>query len=97
MSYACFYEVPSDEAMYERVKAEIGEARPEGLVVHLVVKSNGGLRHVGVWDSQEDWERFRAERVAPALGKVLTAAGFQQLPPRPVEEGLPVVDVWTGV
>jgi hypothetical protein len=96
MPYACSYEVPADEQLYRKVMSEIGPDTPEGLVVHLVVESEGGLRHFGVWDSQADWERFRDERVEPAVGKVLTAAGFSQLPPRPVVEELAVVDIVIG-
>jgi hypothetical protein len=96
MSYACSYEVPSDEQLYRQVKTEVGEEQPRGLIVHLVVKSDGGLRHIGVWESRADWERFRDERVQPAVGKVLTAAGFSNLPPRPVEQEMDVVDVLTG-
>ncbi len=96
MSYACSYEVPSDEQLYRQVKAEVGDEQPKGLIVHLVVKSEGGLRHIGVWETQADWERFRDERVQPAVGKVLTAAGFTHLPPRPVEQEMDVVDVLTS-
>ena len=96
MPYACSYKVPADEQLYRRVKSEIGEEAPKGLVVHLVVESEGGLRHIGVWDTRSDWERFRDERIQPAVGKVLTAAGFSQLPPRPVEEEMAVVDVVIG-
>lgn len=96
MAYACTYDVPADEQLYQRVKTEIGPDTPEGLIVHLVVHSEVGLRHIGVWDSRADWERFRDERVEPAVGRVLTAAGFSQLPPRPIEEEMGVVDVLTG-
>ena len=96
MPYACSYKVPADEHLYRKVKSEIGEEAPKGLVVHLVVESEGGLRHIGVWDTRSDWERFRDERIQPAVGKVLTAAGFSQLPPRPVEEEMAVVDVVIG-
>jgi hypothetical protein len=96
MPYACSYEVPADEQLYRRVKSEIGEEAPKGLVVHLVVHSEGGLRHIGVWDSRADWERFRDERVQPAVARVLTAAGFSRLPPRPAEDEMDVVDVLTG-
>ena len=96
MPYACSYTVPADEQLYREVKSEIGEEPAKGLVVHLVVENKGGLRHIGVWDTRADWERFRDERIQPAVGKVLTAAGFSQLPPRPVEEEMAVVDVLIG-
>jgi hypothetical protein len=96
MSYAFFYDVPGTEELYQRIKAEIGDEPAKGLVVHLVVKLDGGLRHFNVWESKQDWERYRHERVGPAVGKVLAAAGVTQRPPEPVEQQLEVVDVWTG-
>ena len=94
--YACSYEVPADEQMYLRVKEAIGPEQPHGLVTHLVVKSDQGLRHIGVWEDQADWERFRDERVQPAVRRVLQGAGVTQLPPPPVEETLEVVDLLTA-
>ena len=96
MAYAVQYEVPGNEKIYSKVKAEIGEETPVGLVVHFVVKSEGGLRHFEIWDSQRDWERFRDERVEPAVGKVLSLLGFEGQPPAPEEQLLDVVDVWRG-
>jgi hypothetical protein len=96
MSFACYYDVPADEQFYRRVAAELGEDEPDGLVLHLVVKHDGGLRHTELWKSKDDWERFRHERVAPALDKVFEAAGFEERPPRPVEYEIEVVDIRTG-
>ena len=97
MPYAVQYDVPANEQFYSTVKAEIGDERPEGLVVHLVVKRDAGLRHIGVWDSRENWERFQRERVEPAIGKVFAAAGFAQRPPQPEEHEMDVIDVWRGI
>lgn len=96
MSYACQYDVPTDERMYQQVKALIGDNPPDGLVLHLVVNYERGLRHTTIWDSRADWERFRTERVQPAVDKVLMAAGFAEIPPRPVELALHVVDLQLG-
>lgn len=96
MPYAFQLDIPTDEQFYEKVKAEIGDEQPQGLISHLVVKQDGGLRHIDVWESKEDWDRFSAERVGPAVGKLLRASGATDLPPAPVEQELDVVDTWIG-
>jgi hypothetical protein len=96
MSYAYQYDTPADEPLYRRVVAEIGDEPADGLIVHLVVKHDHGLRHIGVWNSRQDWERYRTQRVEPALATVMAAAGFDQLPPRPQEEELAVIGVDIG-
>lgn len=96
MPYALQYDVPADEQLYRRVAAEIGDEQPKGLVAHLVVKRDGGLRHIEVWDSREEWERFRTERVEPALDKVFAAAGSAHRPPRPPMQEMDLVDVRVG-
>lgn len=93
MSYAVQFDVPADEQFYRRVMEEIGDEHPKGLVVHLVVKHDGGLRHIEVWESKEDWGWFRRERVEPALDKVFAAAGVAERPPQPDAQELNVVDV----
>ncbi len=96
MPYAFFYDVPGDERMYQKVKEQIGEEQPKGLVLHLVVKREDGLRHFHVWESREQWERFQQERVAPAVNKVLAAVGVTEPPPRPEAEEMELVDLTTS-
>ncbi len=96
MSYALQYDVPADEGFYRRVQAELGDEQVKGLVAHVVAKLDGGLRHIMVWDTKADWERFREERLEPVLVRVFDAAGFQRRPPRPPEHELEVVDVRVG-
>ena len=96
MSYALQYDVPADEQMYQQVRTAIGDEQPNGLVAHLVIAVEGGLRHIGVWDSQDDWQRFHDERSEPAVHAVLRAAGFTQMPPDPPVQELTLVDVWLG-
>lgn len=95
MSYACSYEVPADEQLYQLVKHEIGTDAPDGMLMHLVLRSHRGLRHIGVWETQGHWERFRDQRVRPAVFRVLQAAGVSEPPPSPEEEELHVVDLVT--
>jgi hypothetical protein len=96
MPYALLYDVPADEDMYRQVRAAIGDEQPNGLIAHLVVQGDRGLRHIGVWDSQKDWQRFHDERVEPAVHTILTAAGFTGMPPDPPVEELKLIDVWIG-
>ena len=96
MPYACFYDVPGDERMYAQVKAEIGEEQPKGLILHMVIKREDGLRHFEVWESRQEWERFQQERVAPAVAKMLAAVGVTEPPPRPEAQEMELVDIRTG-
>lgn len=97
MAYGCIYDVPGDEHVYAKVKAEIGEDQPEGLVAQVVSKlKGGGLRHITVWDSKAQWERFQTERVGPAVGRALAGMGIVEAPPRPTVTELDLVDVITG-
>jgi hypothetical protein len=95
--YAVTYEVPAGADMYQRVKVEIGEEQPDGMVVHFVVRTERGLQHYEVWDTKADWERFRDDRVRPAVDKVMASVGFTDPVPPPVENELEVIDVWRGV
>ncbi|HEX2236595.1 MAG TPA: hypothetical protein VHK89_09995 [Actinomycetota bacterium] len=92
MPYAFFYDVPGDERIYRRVRSEIGEDRPEGLLLHLVVKRADGLRHINVWQTQQQWERYQRERVLPAVDRVLARNGIAP-PPPPATEEMDLVDI----
>jgi len=96
MTYACSYEVPATEEMYREVRRLIGDDKPDGLVAHVVVRSETGLRHLEVWDSEGSWTRFHDDRVEPAVHEDLKAAGFTEMPPDPPVEQLDLVDVWLG-
>ena len=61
MPYALEFEVPGDEALYGRVNDVIGDQQPAGLLVHMVVKTAHGLRHIEVW-----WTASSGSAPAPA-------------------------------
>lgn len=96
--YAIYYDVPADENIYGKVKAAIGDEPAKGLLAQLVVKGDAGsLRHFQVWESKEDSERFQAERVQPAVGKVLAGMGMTgPLPPAPPPEEMELIDLITA-
>ena len=93
MPYALEFEVPGDEALYRRVKDAIGDERPAGLLVHLVVKTATGLRHVEVWNSIDEHERFHRDRVEPAVHTVLRSIGLTEMPPPHEHDVLDLVDL----
>jgi hypothetical protein len=58
---------------------------PDGMINHVHYFDDGRARIVDVWDSQEDYVRFRDARLIPAMMKVAEQHGMQlQPPPEPV-------------
>ena len=96
MSYACSYEVPATIEMYREVRRLIGDEPARGMLAHLVVRSESGLRHLEVWESEADCRQFREDRVVPAVHTVLRSAGFAEMPAEPLLEELELVDVQVG-
>jgi hypothetical protein len=58
---------------YEKVAAAVGadDDPPDGLIVHAAGEQGGTWRSVTVWDSQEAADRFREERILPAVREAL--------------------------
>jgi hypothetical protein len=57
--------------LYDRVASELGEGNPAGLVVHVAGEGpKGGVRIIDVWESRQAYERFRDERLIPAIERV---------------------------
>jgi len=96
VSHAFYYDVPGDEAMYRQVKDRIGDEVAHGLVVQVVTRIEGGLRHLDVWQSREHWQRYQRERVGPAVGAVLATAGIPPHGAPPVEHELDLVHLDVG-
>jgi hypothetical protein len=58
---------------------------PTGMINHVHYFHDDRVRIVDVWDSQEDYVRFRDARLIPAMMKVAEQQGMQlQPPPEPV-------------
>ncbi len=91
--YAFTQDVPISKKMYEQLRAQLGE-RPDGMLLHLVIELEKGLRYLDVWESEEQCNRFIEERVNPALERMLAAAGITA--PRGEAPRVPisVLDLW---
>ena len=70
-------------ADYERVSQALGgdENPPEGLIVHAAGEENGRWRSVAVWESQAAYERFRDERLMPAVRQAMGDDAVNAGPP----------------
>jgi hypothetical protein len=57
------------QELYEAVsgKAMPGGQLPEGGQIHIAGPTENGWRVITVWDSEEQFDRFRAESLIPAL------------------------------
>ncbi len=93
MPYALEFEVPGDEALYGRVKRAIGDEHPAGLLVHMVVRSSAGLRHIEVWNTVDEHERFHRDHVEPAVHAVLQSIGVTGAPPPHHHDELDLIDL----
>ena len=67
--------VPVD--MLSQVSKEMGVAEdpPEGLIVHVIVPRGETSRVIDIWESQAHFERFREDRLEPAINKVMQTVG----------------------
>ena len=96
MAYGFVQDVPANEEMYRQIRDRLGAERPDGLVAHVALRREQGLRYVDVWDSREQWERFREERLEPAVGGVLASYGLPHDHSQVTVTEFDVVDAWLG-
>ena len=68
---------------YQRVTDAVGadDNPPEGLIVHAAGEEGATWRSVSVWESQEAYERFRDERLMPAVVQALGQEAVEAGPP----------------
>ncbi len=68
MVYAYIQDVPIGEDMYRRIIAEIGPEPLAGALLHLCVReSDGRLRYIDVWESEQACATAFEDRIHPAV------------------------------
>ena len=67
---------------YDAVQAQIDiESEPvEGLIFHSAGELEGRFQIFNVWESREDFDRFEAERIRPALVAVMGEEAVAAMP-----------------
>lgn len=66
---------------YDRVADGVGDPPPDGLIVHVAGERGAGFRIIDVWESEDAYNRFRDERLRPAVEAALGADAMAQGPP----------------
>jgi hypothetical protein len=96
MPYAFIQDVPADENIYGQIRELLPTEAPAGLITHIAVKHDGGLRYIDVWETEAAWEQFREEHLEPVVEKVLAGFGIPHTHDDVSFEMLDVIDVWRG-
>jgi hypothetical protein len=96
MTYAFIQDVPADREMYAKIRAKLPTAAPAGLITHVVIEQESGLRYVDVWATEEDWTRFRDDFVEPAVTEVLVSYGLPHDHSIVISNDVTVIDTWIG-
>ena len=63
MTYAFVNDVAASWEHYRRFADALAGPIPEGLVLHAAGPTDEGFRIIAVWETEDAWERFRAERL----------------------------------
>jgi hypothetical protein len=94
MPYAFTLDVPANDELYAEIRAELPTTPPPGLVLHLVVPREIGLRYIDVWETKEAWEDARDTVLEPAAERVLHRHGLPHDESLTRFEELAAVDIW---
>ena len=86
MTYAFVQDVPASWQHYQQTVACLLEPVPVGLILHVAGPTAEGVRVIDIWESEQAWQRFRAERLAPAIaalgGPARPESTFRDLHPQ---------------
>ena len=66
MSYVVVEDVAASWEQYQRFANALAGSAPAGLIVHAAGPTDEGFRIVGVWESEEAWQRFAEPWALPS-------------------------------
>ncbi len=66
MPYAFVQDVASSWEHYQHFAAAL-EPLPRGLILHVAGTTEEGFRIIDIWESEQAWHNFRAQRLVPAI------------------------------
>jgi hypothetical protein len=65
--YAVVQDVSATWDDYRQVTAALLDPIPAGLILHVAGPTDEGFRIIGIWESEQAWRAFQADRIAPAI------------------------------
>jgi hypothetical protein len=93
-------DLPVTRAVIEAISKamDVNDDPPAGLIAHVAVDlpDGDGIRIVDIWDTREDFDRFRETQLDPTLHKMLPELGIQLDGPPPDPEFFDAYDVVRG-
>jgi hypothetical protein len=92
--YAFTLDVPATDEIYDRIRAELPNQAPPGLIVHLVTRGDLGLRYIDIWESKAAWERAYETVLGPAVERALATYGIAHEPSMSRFTEIDALDVW---
>jgi hypothetical protein len=96
MPYAIVQDVPANDEIYAKIRARLGDEPPAGLITHVVIRRDGGLRYVDVWETRQQYRTFMDGTVEPVVTEVLAGYGLPHDHSLVTTEEVEVIDVWQG-
>jgi hypothetical protein len=96
MTYGFIQDVPANAEMYAKIRAKLPADAPAGLISHVVIEQEAGLRYVDVWATREDWDRFREDVIEPTVTEVLASYGLPHDHALVTTTEVTVLDTWIG-
>jgi hypothetical protein len=91
MPYAFVQDVAASWTLYQQLSGPLVEPPPSGLILHVAGPTDEGFRVIDIWTSEQAWQAFQAERLAPAIaalgGPARPAPTFRDLHPAHVVVG----------
>ena len=73
MTFGIVFDVAAPIDAYDALHAEIGRrsgGRADGMLLHVGRETPGGFEVLEVWESRDQFDRFTAEVVGPALAQL---------------------------
>jgi hypothetical protein len=79
MTYAVIRDIPASWERYAPFAEALADPVPSGLVLHVAGPTDEGFRLVEIWETRDDWERFRAREQELVGGSTLAPMTLREL------------------